>query len=184
MADRIQTTEGGTALAKTSLYNGPRPGRVEANGPLTRQDQIRLAAKRIKDQLRVYGDLINEGDRIGVIVPKQDDRDVVLQAFEVDPDLLGKAQIVRARSGDNDDRGYNPAFDADCPVAILTEKGSKGLEFRAAHWLYCDQNQYYRTTEIYYTVVTRAKTRLDLYYAKDLPMTLAKSYSPPTQPDW
>lgn len=184
MADRIQTVDTGAALSTTSQYNGPRPGRIQANGPLPRAEQIQSAARVIKDQLRVYGDLIEQGDRIGVIVPKKDDREIVLQAFEADRALARKAQIIRARSGDTDDRNYSPSFDAECPVSILTEKGSKGLEFRTVHWLFCDESQYYRTTEIYYTVVTRAKTRLDLYFATDLPTTLAKSYSPPAQADW
>lgn len=184
MADKIQTAQGGEALTTTSHYNGPRPGRVEAHGRLTRAAQIQLAAQLLKGQLRAYDDLIRGGDRLGVIVNRRDDRDVVLRAFEADAELAGKAQIIKARTGDEDDRGYNPSFDDESPISILTEKGCKGLEFRAAHWLFCDENAHYRTTEAYYTVVTRPKTRLDLYFETDLPGKLARSYSPPADTDW
>jgi len=131
MADRIETTITGDTLSSTSHYNGPKPGRIQSNGPLPRTAQIILGIKLIKDQLRAYGDMIAQGDRIGLIVPRIDDREYVLEALESDPELTGKAQIIRARTGESDDRGYNPAFDAARPVVILTEKGSKGLEFRA-----------------------------------------------------
>lgn len=184
MADKIQQPLGGGSLLSTSHYDGPRPGRVETHGRRTRAAQIVEAANRIKDQLRAYSDLIAQGDRIGVIVPRRDDRTAVFDAFEGDAELAGKAQIIKARSGTTEDRGYNPSFDDQSPISILTEKGCKGLEFRAAHWLFCDELAHYRTTEAYYTVVTRPKTRLDLYYETDLPMKLAKSYSPPAETDW
>lgn len=183
-ADKIQTATGGSKLSSTSLYDGPKPGTVQANGGLTRKKQVAKAAENLNAQLRAYADLIAQGDRLGVIVPTRADRDTVFQIFESDGMLAGKSQIIKARTGDEDDRGYNPAFDPESPIAILTEKGSKGLEFRAIHWLFCDENDYYRTPETYYTVVTRAKTRLDLYFESDLPTTLAKAYSPPAQMDW
>lgn len=184
MADRIQTAENGQALLTNSHYTGPKPGKIEKNGPLKRSAQLSAAADRLHDQLRVYGDLIAQGDRLGVIVPRTEDRELVLRTFDTDERLAGKSQIIRARSGDEDDYDYNPAFDPERPISILTEKGSKGLEFRAAHWLFCDEDQQYRTAETYYTMVTRPKTRLDLYFASDLPMTLAKAYTPPADPEW
>jgi len=184
MADRIQTTADGSGLAATSHYDGPKPGRVTANGPLTREQQIAVAAERLKDQLRAYGDLIAQGDRLGVIVPRRGDREAVFAALDVYPSLKGKLQIVRARSGAEGDSGYDPAFDPSCAIAILTEAGSKGLEFRASHWLFCDEQQHRRTPEIYYTIVTRPKTSLDLYFKSDLPATLAKAYAPPSIADW
>lgn len=184
MADRIQTAESGQALMTNSQYRGPKPGKIKPNGPMTRAAQIAKAADRIHDQLRVYEDLILQGDRIGIMVPRVEDRLLVLRAFEGDERLAGKSQIIRARSGNDDDRDYNPAFDPARPISILTEKSSKGLEFRAAHWLFCDEDQQYRTAETYYTLVTRPKTRLDLYFSFDLPMTLAKAYSPPAQTEW
>jgi len=184
MADRIQTAENGQPLMTNSQYRGPKPGKIKPNGPMGRTAQIAKAADRLYDQLRVYEDLIRQGDRLGVIVQRTEDRVLVKKAFDADERLVGKAQIIRARSGADEDRDHDPAFDPSCPISILTEKGSKGLEFRAAHWLFCDEDQQYRTAETYYTMVTRPKTRLDLYFASDLPMTLAKAYSPPAEMDW
>lgn len=184
MADKIMQPQNGVTLLSTSHYDGPRPGRVETHNRLTRAAQIADAANRIKDQLRAYSDFIDNGDRLGVVVPRKTDRTAVFEAFEADPDLAGKAQIIKARSGTAEDRGYDPAFDDQSPIAILSEKGCKGLEFRAAHWLFCDELAHYRTTESYYTVVTRPKTRLDLYCETDLPLKLARAYSPPADTDW
>ena len=86
--------------------------------------------------MRVYSDYIGQGDRLGVVVARRDDRERVLGYLELDPDLRGKAKIIRAR-GDQDDRGYDPAFHPDMPICILTIQGCKGLEFRALHWLFC-----------------------------------------------
>lgn len=182
MADRIQTAEGGASLAATSHYDGPQPGSVTPSGPNSKSQQISAAIVKIKQQLRAYSSLIRSGDRIGVFVPRQDDREEVLNAFEADDDLAGKAKIIRSKAAEGD-RDYDPSFD-DCPIAILTELGSKGLEFRATHWLFCDDNKYYKTSEIYYTVVTRAKTSLDMYYRADLPDVLARAYAPPAVPEW
>lgn len=183
MADRIQTVTGAQSLAATSHYSGPRPGHVEAHGRLTRQEQIADAADRLKNQLRVYDGLLNEGDRLGVIVPRREDRQFVLEALEADPGLYGKVQIIRARSGDPGDR-YDPSFDNQASIIIVTEKGCKGLEFRAAHWLFCDQKHWHRTIETYYTIVTRPKTRLDFYFETNNPAPLAKAYAPPQTMDW
>lgn len=67
---------------------------------------------------------------------------------------------------------------------ILTVKGCKGLEFRAVHWLFCEQLDHYHSTEHYYTVVTRAKTRLDIYYETALPQELARACPPSPGPIW
>jgi superfamily I DNA/RNA helicase len=183
MADRIQVAEGGRALSATSHYKGPQPGRIRVHGPLTRHEQIERAGEALHDQLRVYAGLIEQGDRLAVVVPRQDDRDLVLDTLEENASLVGKSKIIRARSGEVEDREYDPSFNRDQPIAILTEQGSKGLEFRAVHWLFCDE-AHWRKAETYYTVVTRAKTRLDIYHGSDLPGMLAKAYSPPAGDLW
>ena len=176
VADRILTSTGGQLLADTQHYSGPTPGSVRANGPLDRIDQLETCADRLVDQLRVYGDLIEQGDRIGIVVPRTTDRDDVMAYLESDTRLQGKAQIVRARSGDSDD-DHDVALDPQRPVLILTTKGAKGLEFRALHWLFCDELQHYQSRELYYTIVTRAKTHLDFYFSTDLPDVLAEAHA-------
>jgi len=176
VADRIQISSGVGTLSDTQQYQGPRPGRVDVHGPLLRADQIRSAVASLKDQIRVYGDLIRDGDKLGVIVPRQSDREEVLEELEADPDLAGLAQIVRARGAEGDN-GFNPTIDPAKPILILSVKGAKGLEFRAAQWLYADDLENVFTPEVYYTVVTRAKTSLDIYFTSKLPKELAKAYS-------
>lgn len=170
------------SLAATSHYQGPKPGHIEAHGPKDESAQINDVTDRLKAQIRAYAGLIQTGDRIGIIVPRKEDRYRVLRHLEHDPALVGKSQIIRARN-ETGDGAYSPEFDPDKPITILTVPASKGLEFRAAHWLFCDISMYY-TIEHYYTVVTRAKTRLDLYYETKLPQAIAQSYSPPVEELW
>ena len=151
---------------------------------MRRANQIEAAATRLRDQIRVYGDMIRQGDRLGVIVPRQADRETVHNAFEQLPDLQGKSQIVRARDGTEEDRQFNTALDPDRPILILTAQGSKGLEFRALQWLFSDDLKGIYTPEVYYTVVTRAKTSLDIYYDGTLPDQIAKAYSSKSDNMW
>src|SRR5262249_41774976 len=147
-------------------------GHILAHGPLSRDAQLQQAATLLRGQIRAYGDLIQQGDRLGVIVPRQDDRDLVYQYLEEDPELTGKSQIIRANTGDADDRDFNPAFDSSTPISILTVHACKGIEFRAVHWLFCEDLAWHYNHEHYYTVVTRAKTSLDLYFTTNLPEVL------------
>jgi superfamily I DNA/RNA helicase len=182
MADRIMVAQGGAKLAESEHYGGPRPGRVEATGPLSKEEQMRRAAERLRDQTRAYADSLSAGDFLGIIVARKEDRTVVHRFLEDDPELEGKSQIVRARS-DRDD-AHDPSIQQDRPICILTVKGCKGLEFRAVHWLFCEQLSAYHHAEHYYTVVTRAKTSLDLYYGRRLPDTLARAYAPSGRGIW
>ncbi|MGO8105352.1 AAA family ATPase [Rhizobium leguminosarum] len=183
MADRILVSVSGETLAQSSHYNGPTPARIDAHH-LDRDDIIPTMLTSLQSQYRVYEDLLREGDRLGIIVPRRDDRELVMEAIENTPGLAGKAQIVRARTGDSNDRDHVTALDPSRPILILTEKGCKGLEFRALHWLYVDENATYRTDELYYTVVTRAKTSLDMYHSSSLPPTLARAYAAPAGDIW
>jgi len=176
VADRILLPQGGVSLASTAHYNGPRPARVSIpRQPLPKDRQLEMTIGKLKEQVRVYGDLIRQGDRIGVIVARKSDRDVVFGALENDPDLQGMAKIIRAREDRNDN--YNPSIDSGAPICILTVKGCKGLEFRAVHWLFADELSHYHNPEHYYTVVTRAKTSLDISYTNTLPQILARAHS-------
>jgi superfamily I DNA and RNA helicase len=182
MADRIMKAQGGSDLSSTQHYTGPTPGRVEANGPLIRQEQMSRAASKLRDQIRVYADFIKDGDRLGIVVPRTRDREAVFNYLQEDGALIGKSQIIRARS--SGDRSHSTEFDGSIPICILTVAGCKGLEFRALHWLFCDDLNWHHNTEHYYTVVTRAKTSLDLYYETTLPQDLARSLPPKDQELW
>lgn len=176
MADRILTPQGGSSLKSTSLYDGPKPATITIpRKPLTKEKQLDRLVEKLREQIRVYGDLIKQGDRLGVIVKRKADRDLVFDALESDDSLTGKSKIIRARQKDEDD--YDPSFDEDAPICVLTVQGCKGLEFRAVHWLFADDQSYHHDPEHYYTVVTRAKTGLDTTYTEELPEVLGRAYS-------
>lgn len=183
VADRILLPHGGDTLASTAHYNGPRPGTVNiAPGKLSKEEQLKRLTERLKEQIRVYADLIRQGDRLGVIVARKSDRDLVFSCLEADMSLSGKSQILRAKQDSDDD--YDPAMAADSPISILTVKGCKGLEFRAVHWLFADDLSHYHNAEHYYTVVTRAKTSLDITYTDVLPEILARAHAEPGVMPW
>lgn len=184
MADRILVSVSGEPLAKSCHYEGPTPTRIDAHALPNRDAIIQSMLNSLQNQYRVYEDLLRQGDRLGIIVPRTDDRDLVLEAIEADPALVGKAQIVRARTADASDRDHVTTLDPSKPILILSEKGCKGLEFRALHWLFVDENATYRSDELYYTVVTRAKTSLDMYHSSSLPPTLAQAYAKPAEDIW
>ncbi len=181
MADKILTSQSGDSLSSTEHYVGPKPGEIRTFGPAPKNAQLAEAGKNLKLQIRAYGDLIAGGDRLGVIVAKKAHRQEVLESLEAHDSLSGKCQIVRARELD-EDSDYSPTLDPGKPILILTAAACKGLEFRAAHWLFCDEGNYHFKAETYYTVVTRAKTRLDMYFEKSLPARLAAAYAPPLKP--
>ena len=177
VADRILIPPSGVSLTSTALYDGTKPARVSVHaGALTKERQLDIAVSSLKEQIRVYGDFIKQGDRIGVVVAPKKDRDLVLEALDGDAALRGKAKIIKSMS-DEDDDDYNPSFDSSIPICILTVKGCKGLEFRAVHWLFADALSQYHNEEHYYTVVTRAKTSLDISYTNALPQILARAHS-------
>ncbi len=183
MADRIMSGVSGKTLTETCHYDGPRPGRINTHQG-AHVSSISSLIQSLKAQLRAYGDRIAQGDRLGIVVPRRNDRQEIANALENETDLASKWQIVRARTGDDSDRNYNPALDASRPILIMTEQACKGLEFRALHWMFVDDLAHYRTDERYYTIVTRAKTSIDIYHEGALPSPLAKSYAPPVKELW
>ena len=175
-ADRVLLPPGGATLESTCHYNGPEPATVTIQpNPLPREEQLDAATERLRQQIRVYADFIRQGDRIAVIVARTKDRKVVLDHLSEDPLLHNMVQIVRAREAEETD--YDPALDATCPILILTAKGCKGLEFRTVHWLFADKLRSRHGPEDYYTVITRAKTSLDVYYTESLPEILARAHA-------
>lgn len=181
-ADRILIAEDGKTLESRSHYQGPRPGTITPHTDVGRDSQLTIASKKLKQQMRAYGDLILQGDLLGVVVPRRDDRETIFTFLEQDPELQGKSKIVRSR--EEHETGYDPEFSATSPICIVTVQGCKGLEFRAVHWLFCDDLQWAFDNEHYYTVVTRAKTQLDFYSEGALPQPLAKAYAERTDSIW
>ena len=176
VADRISLPHGGQSLESTCHYDGPTPATVTMQPkPLTQLEQLNAATDRLKQQVRVYADFLTQGDRIGVVVARKAHREVVLEHLSKDPILQDLVQIVRARNAE--ETGYDPALDPLRPICILTVKGCKGLEFRTVHWVFADELSHHHRAEDYYTVVTRAKTSLDVYYTSTLPQILAGAHA-------
>ncbi|PPE73076.1 hypothetical protein C3942_14725 [Solimonas fluminis] len=184
MADRILVAPGTKGMSANCHYKGPKPASIEVASPASKAQQLEECTKRLRDQIRVYEDRLRQGDRLGVIVARKDDRDLVFSHLERDEELQGKSKVIRAWDPDEDDDYYSPEFDADRPINIVTVQGCKGLEFRAVHWLFADDLMRYHTPEHYYTVVTRAKTSLDIRFTSVVPQEIAGSYSKKTKPDW
>ncbi|MGA3212030.1 MAG: UvrD-helicase domain-containing protein [Terriglobales bacterium] len=98
MADRIFVPTAGKSLASTEHYQGPSPATIDIQErPLGKTEQMDLMAAKLKDQIRVYADLLKAGDKLGIIVARRDDRDVVFRHLEADPDLVGRSKVIRAR---------------------------------------------------------------------------------------
>ena len=182
-ADRILSSTGGKALASTCHYDGPRPGRIDVHSN-NRAVLVGQLVQTLITQLRAYSDRISQGDKIGIVVPRSEDREIIASALDKEIDLTEKWQIVRARTGERDDRHFNPALDASRPILIMTEQACKGLEFRALHWMFVDDIAHHRTDERYYTIITRAKTSLDLYNGGTLPNQLARAHAVPSKGIW
>ena len=176
VADRILKPQVGASLESTCHYNGPEPASVTIqNNPQTRYEQLKAATSRLKQQIRVYEDFLNQGDRVGLIVARTDEREEVFNHLSQESALQNMVQVVRARGvGETD---HDPALDPERPICILTVKGCKGLEFRTVHWLFADSLSHLHSDEEYYTVVTRAKTSIDIYYTSKLPETLARAHA-------
>lgn len=182
VADRILIPQGNKPLQETSHYNGPKPGTVDVHGPLSKKAQLNKAIQKLQDQIRVYADFIQSGDKLAIVVARKDNREIVFNWLENDPVLQGKSQIIRAREDADDD--HDTSFSENTPICILTVKGCKGLEFRSVHWLFCEDLMYYHDDETFYTVVTRAKTSLNLYYTENLPQALSQAYVQPVEELW
>jgi superfamily I DNA/RNA helicase len=174
VADRILIPTSGRLLAETAHYRGPSPATVHMHSNIPRQRQFEQVAGKLREQVRVYADLIRQGDRLGVIVARKDERDAMFEFFEADAALKGKSKILRSRDAGE---AYEPSFDPQKPICILTVKGCKGLEFRAVHWPLAADLAKYHDPEHYYTVVTRAKTSLDVYATHALPDILVRAHS-------
>ena len=61
-------------------------------------------------------------------------------------------------------------------VAVFLRKKTPPFE-PAVHWVFAEELQHHHQAENYYTVVTRAKTSLDVYIGTALPGLLAKAHS-------
>ncbi|UNK37493.1 AAA family ATPase [Shinella sp. H4-D48] len=169
MADRILVQDDYT-LAAYCHYVGPTPAPPHSVGPYSRQAQVEALVASLDVQLDTYNE---PGDLIGVVVRRRADCDDVFDALEQVAKLAGKSQIFHSGVPDRH-------FSDSCRICITTIQSCKGLEFRALHWLFAEDDSYL-TRQKAYTVVTRAKTSLAVYFNQALPEILAGAFPPAAQ---
>lgn len=150
VADRLKVEGSSDEMAASEHYQDRQyPGKVVTHQGLSFEDQVKRAASLIRTQIKAY-----PGDWIGIIVNRKELRDRVSA-------ILSKAGLGTSCRVLSSQRGQQ-AFSTAQPVCIMTLQGAKGTEFRAVHWLGADDVPYY-SREKAFTVVTRAKTALDVY---------------------
>lgn len=169
MADRI-LVQGDYSLSQYCHYDGPTPTPPHAVGPHSRRAQIEALIASLDIQLDTYNE---PGDLIGIVVRRRADCDEVFEALEQVRKLAGKSQVFHSGVSDRH-------FSDDCRICVTTIQSCKGLEFRALHWLFAEDDAYL-TRQKAYTVVTRAKTSLAVYYDHALPGILAGAFPPAAQ---
>jgi superfamily I DNA and RNA helicase len=154
-ADLVLPDPDGVPLERHCQYNEKAlPSSVQRHQLPDRQSQYKAMLERVKTQLRAYPD-----EWIGVIAPKRRIRDEIAE-FLSDSEIAGKVKVQHEESNDR-------TFEVEYPVCVVVAKSSKGTEFRAVHLLAADEIPYF-TRELAFTVITRAKTSLDVYHTGGL----------------
>lgn len=155
-------------LEEFNHYLGPTPSPPLARGHLTRKAQLAALTESLDVQLDTYNE---PADLIGIVVWRKQDCDLVaeyLSATRFGP-------IMRVFHSDIEVRRFEPGV----RICVITVQSCKGLEFRALHWLFVDEDANFLTRERAYTVVTRAKSSLMVYHDAALPPFLAGAFPPP-----
>ncbi len=159
---------GNYRLEQFNHYVGPTPSPPSSKGHLTKSAQLSALVEALDVQLDTYND---PTDLIGVVVWRKQDCDLI--AEHLSGTRFGA--ITRVFHSDVESREFEPGF----RICVITVQSCKGLEFRALHWLFVDQDSYFITPERAYTVVTRAKSSLTVYHDNPLPAFLAGAFPPP-----
>jgi len=166
VADNILRA-GDYELAKYCHYTGPTPTDPVINGPLTPDAQIETLIPSLDIQLDTYND---PRDRIGIVVGRKRNCLPLLENLQTERRFATNCKIFHSGVADR-------SFPDSCKICIVTPQSCKGLEFRALHWLLVDETPYL-TREKAYTIVTRARTSLSLYYNNMLPRILQGAFAP------
>lgn len=168
VADNI-LVQGDFELSEYCHYRGPTPPQPLVNRGLSRTEQIAELMASLDVQLDTYNE---PGDLLGVIVWRQDDCDFVYEQLQQSERFRGICRVFHSGVADRQ-------FGEGCRICIVTLQSCKGLEFRALHWLFVDEHPHLNR-ERAYTVVTRAKTSLNVYHDGELPSFLAGAFPPAT----
>jgi hypothetical protein len=99
---------------------------------------------------------------IGIICPRHRELAEII-------DIISGSPLASFCVFQDSESGYLP-FNLESPICVSTLHSSKGLEFRALHFLACDTLRYFPRTNrnMAFTGGTRAKTSLSIYYINNL----------------
>ncbi len=136
-------------------------------------EQCRAVIAELGSQLDAY-----PNELIGVVCPRHDELATISQQ-------LSNSAVSRFCTFQNTDSYIS--FDRVRPICVCTVHSSKGLEFRALHFVACDTlHGFGRNRNMAFTGFTRAKTSLSIYHSGNLhgyiESALAAMNPPPALP--
>lgn len=164
VADNISVIDG-YKLQDWCRYTGPAPTAPQIFSGIARQDQIKKLIEYLDIQFDTYND---PEDLIGIVVQRKEDCDLVADLLEDIEKFEGKVGVFHSDI-------KNRRFDSGWKICVLTLQSCKGLEFRALHWLFVDEDTRLSRSAAY-TVVTRAKTSLNVYHHGQVRSFLAGAF--------
>lgn len=152
-------------MEATSHYREDKlPSTVKVFPGITIEDQVHATLDAIQDQLLAY-----PLENIGVFVPRRSDLSDVI-------DYLKRSNISDQCifQGEED----VPRLVRGKRIFVGTVHSTKGMEFRACHFLLADNIKKFETQKkMAYTACTRAKTSLSIYHHDSLPGYFGKGIS-------
>jgi superfamily I DNA and RNA helicase len=167
VADNI-LVQGNYPLSQYCHYRGPPPSEPLVRSGLSRPDQLDRLVESLDLQLDTYN---SPNDLLGVVTWRMRDCEQIFRHLVDQPRF---AEITRLHHSGIQDRQFDPG----CKICVVTIQSCKGLEFRALHWMFADENEYFTTRDRAYTVVTRAKSSLTVYHDGALSAVLTGAFPP------
>jgi len=146
------------SMEATSQYNEMEmASSVKLHSCTSLDEQIHQMLPTVETQLIAYPE-----EQIGVLIPKKQDLETVIDRLK-NSNLVDKCifQI---------EKNYS-AFDSNRPIVVGTVHATKGMEFRACHFLSSETVKRFGPSQkkIAFTACTRAKTSLNVYHTDNLP---------------
>src|SRR6266581_1049198 len=171
-ADRV-LDEKGFSLETNCQYNEARlKSSVASHAHPSWDSQFDDLYERLERQLRTYPD-----EWIGVITPTRDALKWVAERLE--KSALAKKVKAHKTFEEKADR----TFDSKRPICVMTAHSAKGTEFRAVH-LFAAETLTRNVRQLGFTIVTRAKTSIDVYLTGHLRPELQAAFAEERVPEF
>jgi len=129
------------------------------------EEQAINLIRRLDSQLRAF-----PNEWLAVIAPTREALKWIVERLE-SSHLSDKVKAHKTYQ-DNADR----TFDSSRPICVVTAHSAKGTEFRAVH-LFAGEKLRRNVRQLGFTVITRAKTALDVYACEDIRAELQSALS-------